>query len=67
MLFKDNQSYYGWLLFKLSFVFLLIMLFYKGFIYLYVYFDTKIKVKKGILVPKVSIEKTVHDYIVKKN
>jgi hypothetical protein len=67
LLFKDNNSYYGWLLFKISFIFLLITLFYKAIIYLVVYIGIRIKVKKGILIPKDPIRDATHSYIRNKN
>ena len=66
LLFRDNQSHYGWLLLKTSFVFLFVLLFYKAFIYLYIYIDIKIKVKKGILELKDPIGDVVRDYVKKR-
>ena len=63
LLFKDRESYYGWLLLKTSFVFLFITLFYKAVIYFIIYIGIKIKVKKGILEAKDPIKDTVHDYL----
>jgi len=67
LLFKDNQSYYGWLLFKVSFIFLLIMVFYKVVIYLIILIDLKIKVKRGILELKDPIKDAVSDALANKS
>lgn len=67
LLSRGDQNYYGWLLFKISFVFLFITLFYKAVIYAVVYIGIKIKVKNGILEIKDPIKDTVHNYIRGKN
>ncbi|MFA5158009.1 MAG: hypothetical protein WC451_02375 [Patescibacteria group bacterium] len=67
LLSTSGQNYYGWLLFKISFIFLFITLFYKGIIYAIVYVGIKIKVRKGSLELKDPIKDTVHDYIQGKN
>jgi len=67
LLFRDNQSYYGWLLFKVSFVFLFSLLFYKAVIYAVIYIGIKIKVKKGVLVAKDPIGDAVCNHVQGKN
>jgi len=63
LLFRNNQSYFGWLLFKISFVFLFVLLFYKAIIYAVIYIDIRVKVKKGLLELKDPVKDTVRDYI----
>lgn len=67
LLFKDSQSYYGWLLFKVSFIFLLVMIFYKAIIYAIIFIDLKIKVKRGTLELKDPIKDAVRDVLVNKS
>jgi len=67
LLFRDKQSYYGWLLFKISFIFLFILLFYKAVIYAVIFIGIKIKVKKGLLVAKDPIGDAVRDHVQGKN
>jgi hypothetical protein len=63
LLFDNNQSYYGWILLKISFIFLFVTLFYKAIIYSFVYICIKIKFKKGVLKLKDPIGDATRKYV----